>query len=127
MTNYDRLFKIIKYLQAFEYNFHRNKEHIFFYRADWKESTSDIEGCREIYQYLEQQGVFEAYIRHIYMELRNNQIQNAVKVFTTLAENVKDGDQIVFVVQELGDILNKVNYEYSMVMCSLERLIGLMR
>jgi len=73
-----------------------------------KEAKRDIEGCRAIYTSLQQKKIFEAYLRQIYMEIRTNNIQNVVDVFVSLSQSVQDGDQIAFVVQEMGDILNKV-------------------
>ncbi len=86
----------------------RKKEQVFFFEADLKEAKRDIEGCRAIYTSLQQKKVFEAYLRQIYMEIRTNNIQNVVDVFVSLSQNVQDGDQIAFVVQEMGDILNKL-------------------
>ena len=75
-----------------------------------KEANQEIEACREIYHSLEQKKVFEAYLRHIYMEIRTNNIQNVVEIFVSLSQSVQDGDQIAFVIQEMGEILNKVYF-----------------
>jgi len=90
------------------FNIIENKEKVFFFEADLKEANRDVEGCREIYASLEQKKVFEAYLRHIYMEIRTNNIQNVIEIFVSLSQSVQDGDQIAFVVQEMGDILNKL-------------------
>jgi len=90
------------------FNIIENKEKVFFFEADLKEANRDVEGCREIYASLEQKKIFEAYLRHIYMEIRTNNIQSVIEIFVSLSQSVQDGDQIAFVVQEMGDILNKL-------------------
>ena len=42
------------------------------------------------------------------MEIRTNNIQNAIDIFVALSQTVQNADQIAFVVQEMGDIFNKV-------------------
>jgi len=42
------------------------------------------------------------------MEIRTNNIANVVGIFNNLSQSVQDEDQIAFVVQEMGDILNKL-------------------
>ena len=44
------------------------------------------------------------------MEIRTNNIQNVVEIFVSLSQSVQDGDQIAFVIQEMGEILNKVYF-----------------
>ena len=103
-----KLLSIRNLNERFSNDPYRKKEQVFFFEADLKEAKRDIEGCRAIYTSLQQKKVFEAYLRQIYMEIRTNNIQNVVDVFVSLSQNVQDGDQIAFVVQEMGDILNKL-------------------
>jgi len=42
------------------------------------------------------------------MEIRTNNIQNVVEIFISLSQSIHDGDQMAFVIQEMGEILNKV-------------------
>lgn len=84
------------------------REQILFYQADIKERDRDIVSCREIYKDLQKSGVFEAYLRHLYMEIRTLNIQCVLEIFVSLCQSVKDPDQIMFVVQEMSDTLKKV-------------------
>lgn len=85
-----------------------NKEQVWFFQADLLERDRHIEACREVYKGLEQKKVFEAYLRHLYMEIRTNNVQNVIDIFVALSQTVQDADQIAFVVQEMGDIFNKL-------------------
>jgi hypothetical protein len=95
-------------IYAKHFNVIENKELVSFFQADLKEKDGDIEGCREIYKSLEQKRIFEAYLRHLYMEIRQKKFQNVVDIFVSLSQSVQDNDQIAFVVQEMGDIFNKL-------------------
>lgn len=44
------------------------------------------------------------------MEIRTNNLQNVFEVFANLSKIVEDVDQLIFAIQEIGDILNKVPY-----------------
>eukprot|EP00330_Aristerostoma_sp_ATCC50986_P009773 CAMPEP_0114581746 /NCGR_PEP_ID=MMETSP0125-20121206/5820_1 /TAXON_ID=485358 ORGANISM="Aristerostoma sp., Strain ATCC 50986" /NCGR_SAMPLE_ID=MMETSP0125 /ASSEMBLY_ACC=CAM_ASM_000245 /LENGTH=159 /DNA_ID=CAMNT_0001774193 /DNA_START=812 /DNA_END=1288 /DNA_ORIENTATION=+ len=98
LKKYDRHLKIIN-----------NKEPIFLLRADLYEKAGDIEASRDCYKQVEEKKSFEAYIRHIYFEIRNNQSDNAIKIFDSLKDLITDGDQAAFVIQEMGEILIKLN------------------
>jgi hypothetical protein len=80
---------------------------VWFFQADLLERDRHIEACREVYKGLEQKKVFEAYLRHLYMEIRTNNVQNVIDIFVALSQTVQDADQIAFVIQEMGDIFNK--------------------
>ena len=73
-----------------------------------KESQNVIDQSREIYQNLQKEKVFEAYIRHIYMEIRTNNPSKVFDIFRQLTDSIHDEEQIAFVIQEFGDFLNKV-------------------
>lgn len=88
----------------------RNKDSLLFYQAEFKEARKDIAAAREAYAELEKLGNFEAYIRQIYFEIRTNNAQNVFEVFSSLSKAVEDPDQIIFALQEIGDILNKVSW-----------------
>jgi len=73
-----------------------------------KEVGNQVDVAREIYEGMEKQKVFEAFIRHIYLEIRHGNLQKAIEIFLKLAESVHDSDQVAFVVQEMGEIFIKL-------------------